>query len=1022
MSTTLTIAIVTQGLSFQGDTPYKASLGGSETAVVSVARELARRGHRVMVFCNSTCAGEEFDGVSYFNVGGFSKVAHASSFDVLISSRWPEFLTKHTHAGLRVFWIHDTLVDRSRVAAQVWQTDQIFALSDFHIANYTEGEKGEKLPQFKDFFWKTSNGVDMELIKANLRPKERNKVIYTSRPERGLHFLLQHILPEVLKEVPDLKLYYCNYDLGAMQVPDTVAAKIALSEQLAQQYPDNVFNLGHLSKDRLYQEISSSQLLLYPTDFAEISCITAMEAQACGTPIISTEDFALVETIAHNRSGYLIKGHPNEQEYRAKFIRKTLQLLKLSDLRNKLSAAGPVWIEDSGFTWAQVAESWEKRFLGLMTKRHSENIDAVCLELERRSDLVMAREFRAGAYGPDDECERLSGLIDQASRRSEPEDGPSVVEGYRAAIPRFRKVLDLLAHRFSRVEDYPSLVWDWQSGDVSFAYFYVQAIPHATAAGFDENPNVIDRLEKYVSEHQNEETKKRVSFREAVTFTELQEEAAPNLLFLGDVLERVEHPHLLLQTCISLVGPGGYIAATSSYGAQSATPGGVTHERIWNLAREDYAEMCPDINIEMNHIEENISPGGDVQGHWILAFQVPEEPGEINPISKARRLRQIRPYQSMRACCIARDAQDWILKMLRHLTPIADHTVIALDDRTSDRTEELIREFYPEVEVRPIAFDNFSQARNASRQGADEDWILWVDTDEMVQNAPKLRRYLAGPMFEGYAIEQCHLMLDVNKDSDNPVRLFRNRERYKWVGYIHEHCEDTSKGEFDNPIDPVMLLPDVKLAHYGYPDERERRIKCSNRNMRLLRRDLEDHPERKLNKVLAMRDCINLVKWRISSGLQVLARGSDEHMLVQTTIRIFLRFFSNPMSKHHGLSYPMYQEALGILGLAGIPFENRAHPPFSIACGLGAAIGRRYDGQLEANPRWYVDKTEYLEYADMRHQTMLAQMGIISHEEAKKTVEGESQVEYEWDPVDVIEMIDKAIDVIHEATGLMGRV
>ena len=46
------LVIYTEGLGFDGRTPFERSLGGSESAVVFMARELARRGHRVRVFCN----------------------------------------------------------------------------------------------------------------------------------------------------------------------------------------------------------------------------------------------------------------------------------------------------------------------------------------------------------------------------------------------------------------------------------------------------------------------------------------------------------------------------------------------------------------------------------------------------------------------------------------------------------------------------------------------------------------------------------------------------------------------------------------------------------------------------------------------------------------------------------------------------------------------------------------------------------------------------------------------------------
>ena len=52
------IVIYTEGLSFDGATPFERSLGGSESAVVFMARELAGLGHMVRVFCNCERPGE----------------------------------------------------------------------------------------------------------------------------------------------------------------------------------------------------------------------------------------------------------------------------------------------------------------------------------------------------------------------------------------------------------------------------------------------------------------------------------------------------------------------------------------------------------------------------------------------------------------------------------------------------------------------------------------------------------------------------------------------------------------------------------------------------------------------------------------------------------------------------------------------------------------------------------------------------------------------------------------------------
>jgi hypothetical protein len=79
------------------------------------------------------------------------------------------------------------------------------------------------------------------------------------------------VLPRLLEDYPEIKIHFANYSLQNLQIPQHVQQTIELSLNLAKQYPRNVVPMGHLSKDELYQEISSAELLLYPTSFPEIS-------------------------------------------------------------------------------------------------------------------------------------------------------------------------------------------------------------------------------------------------------------------------------------------------------------------------------------------------------------------------------------------------------------------------------------------------------------------------------------------------------------------------------------------------------------------------------------------------------------------------------------------------------------------------------------------------------------------------------------------------------------------------------
>jgi glycosyltransferase involved in cell wall biosynthesis len=74
-------------------------------------------------------------------------------------------------------------------------------------------------------------------------------------------------------------------------------------------YSEDVFRLiernpgvhyhGRISHDRLQTLLRSSSILLYPTGFPEISCMSVMQAMSCGCLPVVSDVGALPETTLH---------------------------------------------------------------------------------------------------------------------------------------------------------------------------------------------------------------------------------------------------------------------------------------------------------------------------------------------------------------------------------------------------------------------------------------------------------------------------------------------------------------------------------------------------------------------------------------------------------------------------------------------------------------------------------------------------------------------------------------------------
>lgn len=64
--------------------------------------------------------------------------------------------------------------------------------------------------------------------------------------------------------------------------------------------------LGPLGFDRKRRYLTAARCILLPVQEPETSCLVAMEAFACGTPIIAFPMGAIAEIVEHGRTGYLV--------------------------------------------------------------------------------------------------------------------------------------------------------------------------------------------------------------------------------------------------------------------------------------------------------------------------------------------------------------------------------------------------------------------------------------------------------------------------------------------------------------------------------------------------------------------------------------------------------------------------------------------------------------------------------------------------------------------------------------------
>ena len=967
----LLIGFYAHGLQFNGHTIQEKSLGGSETALLYMAKELAARGHDVKVFNNCDMPGR-YDGVDYFDVRkSWNEIAPICEFDVFIVSRDYSFLAQKMNARMTILWNHDIATDRRAIMTNIWGTDFVWCLSQFHVDQWLS-----LVPEIKPILHQTRNGIDLELIdvarnKHKKTVRNMSKFIWGSRPERGLDVMLQKTWPRVLKEIDkDAQLIIAGYSDVGLTLPEHVIEYHKYLDTLIKS-SSNVQRIGSLTKEQWYELLCTSGMMLYPTSFPEISCINALEAQACGLPIITSANFALVDTVADKNN--LIQNNPKSDEYQNAMIARAKRLVS-NDFEYKLSQRKGRNHVEGVYEWKTIAKEWEEFFWEKFEVRSLKNGGRnVIRNLIYKSDLVAAKWAldNADITGISiNECEQVKTEVEGflTKHHENPEEyavGDSIDYTYWKNNGRF-----LAAARSVRehVKDSQFSLIDVGCGSGGFLAHVLTAFPNKVSVmGIDFSEKLIERTSILLKKNFPNIAQPSTFLLKAdfMKMPELVEDDRADVVFAGEWLEHQIDLYIALEKLQSYAKVTGRIIVTVPNGPWEALSFRQNRERfhVNHFEFRDIEEIFGQKDFTMEFLPIQVCAiDGSLLGNWIISFSA-DPSKSFGRIDYLRKFRTTRPYQSISACMILKNEEDNLSKCLKSIRTQVDEIIIA-DTGSTDSTIEIAKKYADKV-VSIDWTDDFSEARNKSiaLANSDTDWIYWMDADEILVNQHKLRKYLNSDIFNGYVVTQNHLILDMpNVKPDVPVRVYRNGIGIKFYGCIHEHCE----AALDKPIDPVLILPDVKIVHFGYITEAMRRDKCKNRNLELLKKDREKYPNRQLGIVLMMRDYLNVAQWEL-----VASHGnfSDKIVqLLQEVVKLHRKCFANEKHLYHELSYTLYQRALISLGKNNVSgMDGTELVPFEVVFGLGGAVGGMAEPEkVHPASYWFLDRDEFTQFLALR--------------------------------------------------------
>jgi glycosyltransferase involved in cell wall biosynthesis len=350
----------------------KRGLGGSETAAVRLAEELAAMGWIVTLYGHFGQSGVISDVI----LRDFREFDPTREVDAFICFRDARQLDRRPNARFVALWLEDLAPAEGLTPARAANCDRICAVSHWHARQVIEQHPylaGEVTPEGHPLVAACRNGIHRQWFLEEPGPERELRVIYSSSPDRGGDIILE-CWPAVREQVPDAELiltYSRWYDIVAQQFKQAYEHRARLVELLEQPGVRRVE--GGLGQKALANLMRSSMVWAHPSwyssgfdtngnpgcEFHETSCISAMEAQAAGCVVVASNWGAIQETVAH---GTLIDGDPREEDgaWRHAFVQAIVKGLTDAQVQKTAQEVGPEMVRDMG--WDGAAEQLASMF------------------------------------------------------------------------------------------------------------------------------------------------------------------------------------------------------------------------------------------------------------------------------------------------------------------------------------------------------------------------------------------------------------------------------------------------------------------------------------------------------------------------------------------------------------------------------------------------------------------------------------------------------------------------------------
>ena len=336
-------------------------LGGTESSVIRMARELARRRHAVTVYSN--CDGPiEHEGVQWRPLSG----TPPATCDLYVAVQHPRllgFVPEPRRRAIWVAWQPNHLKHYKQIWRMWWYRPVPVLISLHQVRIYSPF-----LPR-RDPHIVIPHGLPEDVRGRSALPAPpQRRAIFASNPRRKLRELVEIWVERIHPRVPDATLEV--YGLHGIERGEDAwrswqGSLLPANVPSAAQRSVRVHPAG--TRQELLEAFRASRVMLYLGHKVEAFCLALAEAQALGVPAVIAPVAALPERVIDGVTGF----HHADS---ARFADAAVALLTDDALwRRQHEAALRL---QQGISWPEQAGRFEAALLGDLVALNRSVLDA----------------------------------------------------------------------------------------------------------------------------------------------------------------------------------------------------------------------------------------------------------------------------------------------------------------------------------------------------------------------------------------------------------------------------------------------------------------------------------------------------------------------------------------------------------------------------------------------------------------------------------------------------------------------